>query len=318
MSDYRPKKRKQSADGKTKADAGPPMFDFRVMEQAMAELQKRIAAGELPASGEFNIYDLLPSGGDLAPAARTPLEQAQQLMYEAWESPPGRRRVQLAREALKLTPDCADAYVLLAEEAARGPEEARDLYEQGMRAGERALGPRAFKADAGYFWGILETRPYMRARAGLAACLSILGERQKAIEHYTEMLRLNPNDNQGIRYLLADHLLAEGDDRALGKLLNQYKEDASASWLYTRALLTFRQEGAGRKANAALRKALEQNRHVPAYLLGKKKLPKHRPELIGFGDDREAIAYAADAIPVWRKTPGALEWLASQLPDARR
>jgi len=317
MNDQRPKRRRQSADGKPKAELGPPTFDFRVMEQAMAALQKRIAAGELPASGEFNIYDLLPSGGDLAPAAQTPLEQAQQLIYDAWESPPGRRRVQLAREALKLSPDCADAYVLLAEEAARSPEEAREFYEQGMKAGERALGPRAFKEDVGYFWGILETRPYMRARAGLAACLSVLGERQKAIEHYTDMLRLNPNDNQGIRYLLADHLLEEGDDRALGKLLNQYKEDASASWLYTRALLTFRQEGAGRKANAALRKALEQNRHVPAYLLGKKKLPKHRPELIGFGDDREAVAYAADAVPVWRTTPGALDWLASQLAAER-
>jgi hypothetical protein len=165
-----PKKRKQSAASKPKADAGPPVFDFRMMEQAMAELSKRIAAGELPASGQFNIHDLISSGGP-ASGPRTPLEQAQQLIYEAWEAPSGRRRVQLAREALKLSPDRADAYVLLAEEAARSLEEARDLYEQGMQAGERSLGPRAFKDDVGHFWGILETRPYMRARAGLAACL---------------------------------------------------------------------------------------------------------------------------------------------------
>jgi tetratricopeptide (TPR) repeat protein len=318
MRKQEPRKRKPSAGGKPKADTGPPAFDFRVMEQAMAELQKRIAAGELPPTGTFNIGDLIASGGELSPGPRTPLEQAQQLIYQAWESPPGRRRVELAREALQLSPDCADAYVLLAEEAARSLEEARDLYEQGVKAGERALGPRAFKDEVGYFWGILETRPYMRARAGLAACLWLLGERQKAIEHYTEMLRLNPNDNQGIRYLLVDHLLEEGDDKGLGKLLNEYKEDASASWLYTRALWTFRQEGAGRKANTALRKALEQNRHVPAYLLGTKKLPKRQPEYIGFGDDREAVSYAADAVQAWRKTPGALEWLAEHVADERR
>jgi tetratricopeptide (TPR) repeat protein len=305
-----PKKRKQSAGSKPKADTSPPVFDFRMMEQAMAELSKRIAAGELPATGQFNIHDLI-SSGDAPSAPRTPLEQAQQLIYDAWESPPGRRRVQLAREALKLSPNCADAYVLLAEESARSVAEARDLYEQGVQAGERVLGPRAFKDDVGQFWGILETRPYMRARAGLAACLWMLGERQKAIAHYTEMLRLNPNDNQGVRYLLADHLLEEGDNKALGRLLNQYKEDASAAWLYTRALLTFRQEGASRQANTALRKALDGNRHVLAYLLGRKKLPKRQPELIGFGDDSEAVSYAADAIQIWRKTPGALEWLAS-------
>jgi hypothetical protein len=30
-----------------------------------------------------------------------------------------------------------------------------------VAAGERSLGPKAFEEDAGHFWGILETRPYM-------------------------------------------------------------------------------------------------------------------------------------------------------------
>lgn len=82
-----------------------------------------------------------------------------------------------------------------------------ELYEQGVEAGERALGSEAFEEWEGHFWGILETRPYMRARHGLALCLWEAGESKKAIEHYTEMLRLNPGDNQGIRYVLAGCLL---------------------------------------------------------------------------------------------------------------
>ena len=74
----------------------------------------------------------------------------------------------LAREALALWPDCADAYVLLAQ-AASSLEEARELLEQGVAAGERALGRSVFVEDAGDFWLIFETRPYMRARAALAA-----------------------------------------------------------------------------------------------------------------------------------------------------
>ncbi len=81
-------------------------------------------------------------------------------MYQAFEAPPA-KRARLAREAIEISPDCADAYVLLAEDA-ESAAAALPLYEQGVAAGERALGKKAFKQDKGHFWGVLETRPYMR------------------------------------------------------------------------------------------------------------------------------------------------------------
>jgi hypothetical protein len=77
----------------------------------------------------------------------------------------------LAQKALELSPLCADAYVLLAQETARNLDEAIDLYRQGVEAGKKALGKSAFRDDVGHFWGLLETRPYMRARHGLAQAL---------------------------------------------------------------------------------------------------------------------------------------------------
>src|SRR6266542_6535579 len=62
-------------------------------------------------------------------AADKALFQAQDLMYEAFEAQ-GARRVALAREALAISPDCADAYLLLAEETASSAEEARELLER--------------------------------------------------------------------------------------------------------------------------------------------------------------------------------------------
>ena len=44
-------------------------------------------------------------------------------------------------------------------------------------------------------------------------------------------------------------------------------------------------------------------------LAGKKKLPRRLPDLIGMGDESEAIAYAAEQLSAWRATPGALAWL---------
>jgi len=300
--------------------AGPPMLDPRAMEKMFADINHLLGQREFESVEEMNAFlqKALASeeGIPPAPPPETPLEKAQELVYEALETTNQRKRLQLARKALKVSKDCADAYVLLAEETAKNLDEAIELYEQGVEAGERALGPEAFEEGEGHFWGILETRPYMRARHGLAFCLWEAGEREKAIEHYTEMLRLNPGDNQGIRYLLAGHLLEEGSDEALGELLRRYEDDIAASWVYTRTLWTFRKEGASKEAAAALEEALEANPFVPLYLLGQKRLPTVPPELIGLGDEREAVSYAMEDLTVWLKTPGALEWLREHAPES--
>jgi tetratricopeptide (TPR) repeat protein len=296
-----------------------PAFDPRAMEKMLADVGRVLSEREFASAEEANAYlnDMLASGQPMTAAPRTPLEEAQDLMYEAWEAK-GKRRLELARKALKISPDCADCYVLLAEEGTRSLEEARDLYEQGVKAGERAVGPEAFKENAGHFWGIMETRPYMRARAGLAQVLWLLGERRPAIEHLQDMLRLNPDDNQGLRFVLMGWLLGVGDDRALGELLHRYHDDGGAEYLYTNALWLFRSEGAKRKANHALQKAMDENSFVPLYLLGRRKLPTKLPEYIGFGDESEAVAYAGGAIAAWRETEGALTWLAEQIGYRRQ
>jgi len=310
MNDEKPRKRRgRAVPPKSSAPASPTDFR-RANEKMLQNIGKLLQEREFGSAEEANTYlqSLLASGGIPEVEPASPLERAQEVMYEAWEAR-GSRRVQLARRAIEISPDCADAYVLLAE-MARTPTEARDLYEQGVQAGAHALGPRAFEEDAGHFWGIIETRPYMRARAGLASVLWRLGEHQQAIEHYRDMLRLNPGDNQGLRYILANCLLREGDDEALGQLLGQYPDDVAAEWTYTRALRLFRREGASPQADQTLKEAMRKNRHVPRYLLGKKRLPQSLPTLVGLGDDSEAAVYAAGATDIWQRTPGALEWLA--------
>ena len=95
----------------------------------------------------------------------TPLDRAQEVIYQAFDASAA-EQVRLAHQALKISPDCADAYVLLAEHA-KTADEAKELYWQGVAAGERAIGGQAFAGHEGHFWGVLETRPYMRARQGL-------------------------------------------------------------------------------------------------------------------------------------------------------
>jgi tetratricopeptide (TPR) repeat protein len=215
-------------------------------------------------------------------------------MYHAWEENSPARRITLAHEALGLSADCADAYVLLAEEEADSVKRALELYKQGVDAGARALGTKYFEENAGDFWGLLETRPYMRARQGLAETLWRLKRYEEAIEHYHELLRLNLGDNQGNRYALLDLLIQfEHYEEALD-LLDQYRDEWSAVWLYSRALLEFQRNGASAAAKRILRQAIEENRFVPAYLIGQKRVPNRRVTIMVGGTRlRQSIMQAS-------------------------
>ncbi|KAL5339529.1 hypothetical protein BJX70DRAFT_154981 [Aspergillus crustosus] len=63
----------------------------------------------------------------------------------------------------------------------------------------------AFETGVGKFWGIYETRDYMRARFAWATALGDLGTRtgvEEKLAHFMDMLRLCRGDNMGIRSLV--------------------------------------------------------------------------------------------------------------------
>jgi tetratricopeptide (TPR) repeat protein len=256
-------------------------------------------------------------GSQGRPGPQTPLEKAQEIMYQAFEEPDPSRQVQFARRALEISPDCADAHVLLAEHA-HSRKEALEEYEKAVAAGERALGPEAFQEGVGHFWGILETRPYMRARLGLAESLWTVGRREEAVGHLQEMLRLNPNDNQGVRYTLAAWLLLMDRHDDLGRLLEKFPDEGSAIWAYTRALLAFRRQGDTPEARTLLQEARKSNKHVPAFLVGEKPLPAEPLDYYSPGDRSEAVMYARMFMGGWKETPGAVAWLRAAQPAAKK
>lgn len=300
--------------GLVASDSTPSVLaSRRAAEKTMADIRRLVEEKEFSSIEEMNefIDGIIVSGGERIPAVapRTDLERAQDVMYEAWGATSRKKRVDMAKYALEISPDCADAYVLLATETAGSLREEAELFERGVRAGERALGEEFFEEAAGEFWGLIETRPYMRAREGLASTLWALGERSSAIEHAREMLRLNPSDNQGVRHFLLEWLLTEGKDAEAGAILKRYENDPSAVWLYGKALHGFRTMGPSWRSDRLLRNAIERNPSAPAYLLREKKMPPESPEFIELGSDSEAVDYAESFYWLWYYTPGALEWL---------
>jgi hypothetical protein len=269
-----------------------------------------IQDGAAELDTEASIAELKAAGLALGPDR---LAEAQKLTYDAWEAPTAARRLDLAAKALLRHPWCGDAYGILAMAVPPTSADAIHLWRLAAAAGEFALkaelGEDAFETYEGDFWGFLETRPYMRARAGLSSALWNSGEREAAVEIDLDLLRLNPSDNQGARYMAADRLLVLGRDQDLERLFDAYPDEDSAFFCYSRALWSFRREGDGARSRKLLTKALASNRHVPDYLLGRKPMPKTGAGYYEPGKASEAVHYVETGIEAWRAVPGALDWL---------
>jgi tetratricopeptide (TPR) repeat protein len=237
-------------------------------------------------------------------------EQAKETLEEAFEAPTCDLHLKLACKALALYPHLPDAWIMVGEHEASNPKEILPYFQKAVEAGRMDLGEDFFKENEGYFWGLHETRPFMRAKAFLAQALWDLGREDEAIEHYQDCLKLNPSDNQGLRYALVGWLLAKDRLSEVEKILKQYKDDGGALWTYNKALYFFKMHGPdSKKASKQLVVAIGENPHIPKYLSGKKKLPDESPDSYINGSVDEAITYAEDSSVAWQRTKGALEWL---------
>lgn len=258
------------------------------------------------------LFQSFIEGGLGKPKKRgTPLDKAQRFIEQALDEEDDEKRAALVRKALETSPDCVDAYVLMAEDAATD-REALDLYRQATAIGRRVLGEEAFQKNAGKFLFLPETWPYLRALFGLAQMEWVLGHRDQALNDYQELLRLDPNDQNGVRILAVSGYIEAGRDADAEAILNGYPDEAyRTDWVYTRALLQFRKEGDSPAARKLLTKAQEVNPHVPDFMLAVRQLPLDLPNYVSDGDEDEAVAYAANFLLAWRASAGAISWLRS-------
>jgi tetratricopeptide (TPR) repeat protein len=285
---------------------GPRTMTLSLPDLLEAEEQRR--AGLAARDAEQGGGRAASEGGDDAVGPGTPLDRAQDVVDDAYDAA-GRHQMKLARQALALSADCADAWVILGDNAAT-IEEALERYEQGVAAGRRAIGDGAFDALAGQFWQHVETRPYMRAVSCLAATLFSMGRKAEALDLYRSLVTLNPRDNQGARYVLVPALLEVGLDAEAERWLDAYHEDVSPTWAYARALWTFRARGESPEATELLRHAMGAHPLVTDYLLDPDGMPMLVSDSFAVGSPDEAAAAAEEIREVFATTPEAMAWLA--------
>ena len=220
---------------------------------------------------------------------QTPEEQAQDLVYEAWDAVRIPEAKKLAKQALQLDPLCCDAFNVLANYE-KDVDKQIAYYTQAIDAFKMRYDKVFFKENKGYFWGVLETRPYMRALAGYGGRLMQKNDFVGAIAIYQEAIQLCPNDNLGLRYALLNCLLIKNDLKAIGKLIKQYDE-SSFFFECGKLLYSIKNKLSDDVLLALYIKMKQSNTFATPYLLGVKKLPKLCPEYYQMGSKEEAMTY---------------------------
>jgi hypothetical protein len=224
---------------------------------------------------------------------------------EHWWRGDRRRACISYRKALKLDPLHADAHnhlgIVMLDRARLA--EAEHHFRAAIDGGERWLirGGRLVE------WGQTENRPYLRGLANLAIVHRDSGRWSEALEIHRRVLKLNPNDNQGIRWLVGEEHHRLGDlDRAIKAYEKATEEPGCCFGL---ALALFEAGRPNDKVGVALLTGFAANRYIAPMLLG-----VSWERLDGFhGTNMAEPEWAADQVrglrALWHRVPKSVEVL---------
>jgi tetratricopeptide (TPR) repeat protein len=281
--------------------------------EALMEGEKFANVDEANARLEEMIGD-----GRLADRARAwkqddPKFRAQDLTYGALETEDLGEALRLVHEALELDPDCTDAQRLMVALLPTSVENRLHLMREVVEKAERGMSKSFVQKNTGHFWGMVSTRPYMRAKQHLGELLAETRDFEGAIATFEQMLKLNPKDNQGMRSPLLGLYLAANRPEAADHLMSLYEgeEDLDACFAWARVLERWL-SGKVDDAKAALAKARKMNRFTEPYLTGSRELPRQAPEYYRPGDDTEAQVCGTQLSVAVESHPSFRDWLRAQ------
>lgn len=140
-------------------------------------------------------------------------------------------------------------------------------------------------------WGFLDNRPFLRAAHGYGLALEGKGRILEAAEIYQRILLLNPDDNQGIRYLLPSlYIAAKATNKARSVLQDKDVDSMNA---FSRSLIEIL-DGYYLEALRWLCRGLAYNIHFASVALAGSDRPANDSQFgVAMGSPEEVSEYLA-------------------------
>lgn len=192
-------------------------------------------------------------------------EQALDILEQAYYAEDEKTAAKFAKDALKLDPDLTEAKLVLI--GTYPLEKQKKEYEKLIKQEEERLSKMGIgDDDVGIYYGLLETRPYMRVRYAYMELLENMNKLRMAMAEGEDIIRLNEGDNMGVRYKLIKLCAMLEDGEKLEKLVAEYNEE-SVHFLLPQAVYYYKTDEL-MKARGILKRMYKENTYVKALFDG--------------------------------------------------
>lgn len=160
------------------------------------------------------------------------------------------------------------------------------------------------KETIGAFWGILETRPYMRIRYNRLLILKELGRYTEVEKECEELLKLCNSDNLGVRYILMGIYCILEKFEECEKLYEKYG-DNSAFMVFPMSIMYYK------KAKQYLKETEEQNEFILDFLLNEngEYIGENDIGYYSYGSEEEAFLIIRDFIYLLGSVPMFIDFI---------
>lgn len=221
----------------------------------------------------------------------TPLDDAYEILEEAQNARNEKEAIKLAKNAYEKSSECFDAILFQCDLEENGIKRMK-LLDDGLEFEKNRLTKEKYfdKENIGHFYGIFETRPYIRGLVIKIEYLLEEGKLRQAANVCKEVLRLNENDNLGARYLLMAIYATLEEEKDMLELYKKYPEE-DLEMLFPLFAIYYK-IGNDKKAKDYLNRIDKCNSNFVKYFKGTiKPSEKVNPGYYSRGDSSEIFMY---------------------------
>lgn len=240
----------------------------------------------------------------------------------AYEADSEEDALKYAKKALKLDSNCLDAEMMITELTIEDHEELKIKYEQLIAKEEAHLKDEDILKDenVGSFWGIVETRPYMRLKFAYLQLLIDMGKFRMAIKACEELLELSEDDNMGVRYILMSLYAFFEDELSVNRLHKKFGKEESTQMLLPLIVLYYKMDNYD-KAEQYLKKLYEVNEELEEVFCSDEEFDEEVLDdvidsgIYQFGSKEEIMVAMTDAAFLYATTAGLFHWISRRIEN---
>jgi hypothetical protein len=207
---------------------------------------------------------------------------------------------------------CSDNLIVINAmmEMAKTAITSKAWMEKGLLLASKIFDKQFEEENKGYYWGLNQTRPYIRMLLTKMDYLEEEGKRKDAIIVAERIIYLNERDNNGVRDVLQRLYLMEKRFDDYIEIIEKFPDDYSVAYFYNYALYLYIIEGANHPdTEEAMQEAIEFNPYVLPYLTKKKKLGELNISYYNPKEEDGAQLYYDENIVLWQSVYGVQNWL---------